>query len=118
MEKVLQLCKVCDLAVTRRKQIHWDRYSRLFALQSRDKVTIDFVEEALTSGVQISRVFKIPETSDLRLKRIYHKIFNKTERQLGLLSTASHHIRVEIPTGWNRWMKPLLGRSDILQRAP
>ena len=34
MENVLQLCKVCDLALSHRKQIRWDRYSRLCALVS------------------------------------------------------------------------------------
>ena len=118
MENVLQLCKVCDLALSRRKQIRWDRYSRLFALVSRDRVTVDFVEEALTSGVQISRVFQIPETSDPRLQRIYHKIFSKSDRQLALLSTATTSFRVEIPMKWNRWIEPLHDRSEVFLNVP
>ena len=55
--EVDKLCKVVKLAHKNRHQIHWDRYKWLFAFQNWQLMSVDFIEEALTSGLAISKVY-------------------------------------------------------------
>ena len=57
-------------------------------------MSLDFIEEALSSGLRLNRVFTIPETSDPRLRRMFDKMFGPRERQLAFLSTVSYSIRI------------------------
>ena len=46
--------------------------------------------------------------------RIYRRAFWKAERQLVELSTFSHSVQFQIPFKRQRWLRPLLGKGDVL----
>ena len=55
--EVDKLCRVIEVAYWNHDQIRWDRYRWLFAFQNWRMMSVDFIEEALTSGLRITKVF-------------------------------------------------------------
>ena len=44
-------------------------------------------------------------------------MFNKRERQLAFLSTATHFVRILIPVERNRWIAHLLDKPEVLHKT-
>ena len=79
-------------------------------------MTVDFIEEALSSGLRITNVFTIPKTSDPKLRRLFAQIFNERERQMAFLTTASYDVRILIPAERRQWVEPLLDKPEVLHK--
>ncbi len=95
-------------------QIRWFRYERLVMQMPKDELSVEFVREALSYGVEVSYAFELSEDAGHWERRAFRLVIDKDDRQHGWLRTWSQEIRIKIPEEHRRWVRPLLGRRSFL----
>ena len=109
-----KLQNALDIAAHFDKRIYWSKYQLLFSLVAENKLSVDFVRDALIYGLHLRPAFDIPVTSDKKLQRIFGMIFGPAERRQHFLWTHSHAVHVTIPDEWDCWLRRYKDGDEIL----
>ena len=67
-QRLRKLLNALDIAAHFDKRIYWSKYQLLFSLVAENKLSEDFVRDALIYGLHLRPAFDIPVTSDKKLQ--------------------------------------------------